>query len=193
MRPAPRSWWSCRAAIRSTGTGAAVRTIRTDRLQKEEAPGVSNRKHSQEDGVDQSEDRGIGANRERERQNRHGRKPAIAPEHAERLTQVGAEIVEMMEPPAPAALLFRPFDTAELGPRPALGHFARNTLAHEIVDTRVQMEAQLRLHLCLEPATVEELHGFSGRASRMPATRPEKRFHSVVSALRRFRPAGVIA
>ena len=121
MRPARRSWWSCREAIRSRIRWTAVRTIGTDRLRKKRLR-VSNRKHSQQDSVDQAEDRGIGANPERERQNRDGGKPAIAPEHAERLTQVGAEIVEMMEPPAPAALLFRTVDAAEFGPRPALRH-----------------------------------------------------------------------
>ena len=60
-------------------------------LQHDEAVGVGERHRLEQHRVDDREDRGIGADAERERRDRRGREATALPEHPKRLAQVFEE------------------------------------------------------------------------------------------------------
>ena len=70
------------------GRAAAVDALRRSRLQHHQPVGVGKRHRLEEDGVDDREDRGVGADAERQRRHRRGGEAPALPEHPQRLPQV---------------------------------------------------------------------------------------------------------
>src|SRR5262249_6718434 len=75
---------------------------------------IRKRQRTQKEGVDETEDRGVGADAERQNDQRNDRKGSIFAESAQGVAQVLRHFIEQAEAAGVAVLLARPGGTAEL-------------------------------------------------------------------------------
>jgi len=117
------------------------------------------RQRAQEQGVDQAEDRGVGADAERQRKRRDEREDRARYQHPGRVPQVTSEVFHMTGPAhiaAPFLDLGHTAESAQSGMAGlARGHARRDVLRDELIE----MEGQLGRELCLDLGPPEQGSG----------------------------------
>ena len=137
----------------------------------DEAPGLVEGEALEEHGVDDREDRGVRADAQRERRDRHGGKTGILREGTAREAQVLPGRLEEGEPPAVADGFLRHLDAPELPDRVAARLFGRHPRADGIVDVHLEVGLELLGHLALLTRPPEE----AGEPAEKPAQPPHER------------------
>ena len=123
-------------------------------------------------------------------------------EHAQAETQVLGQRLEERAAHRLADFLLDLRVPAELDPRATLGLGPLDARAHEIVGAKLDVRAQLRVHVGVDRGAPkelvdrrakvgQELHASPGRAARTEAMAVARRFHPSVSSRSRPRPAAV--
>ena len=139
---------------------------------------------------------------ERERSNRNEGKPRTPDQHAQRIAEVGSQLVEPSRAPRRPAVLFSRRKIAQFGSRPSYRLFAWRPTAHQILGITLNVEPQLFIHLCIDvrPAyhrapprshPAAQAHSCSGAVPRIDPMTPANSFHFFASASSRRSPAAV--
>ena len=182
-------------AVAAAGLPAGV-------VDEEQSLRVVDRQRLDQHGVDQAEDRGVGADPEPERQQGHQRERRRPPQQPECVADVAAQLVDQPQADGVAAFLLARVNAAELGERTPASLLFRDTPPPQIRLIELEVDPHLVLHLTLEvsPAAADskprldardETHTSSGTASSANPIASESRRQYAVSSLRRRRPAAV--
>ena len=168
----------------------------------DEAPGLVEGEALEEHGVDDCENRGVCADAQGERRDRHRGETRILRERAGREAQVPPGRLEEREPPAVPHGFLRRFDAPELANRLAAGLLGRHPRAHGVVDVHLDVGLELLDHLPFlagpaedsgEPREIaaQPSHERSSAGARKRARIAIVRSHSRVSSSTCRRPARV--
>ncbi len=187
------------ARIRRTAAAAGLSAGVVD---EEQSLRVVDRQRLDQHGVDQAEDRRVGADPEPERQQRHERERWRPPQKPEGVADVAAQLVDQPQADRLAAFLLARSNAAELGERTPAGFLLRHAAPAQIRLIELEVDPHLVLHLALEvsapaadskprPDTCDETHTSSGMASSANPIASENRRQYAVSSLSRRRPAAV--
>ncbi len=132
----------------------------------------------QQDRVDQAEDRGIGANPERQREQRDGGESAIRPKRSQSVANVLANRFQPRPDPRLSAGFENPRRISERG-------------ATGLLQMEAHLLFELPLHLAAIPESLQapEQRFHAGSITRVIA--PMARWNAASSAVNCFRPAGV--
>ncbi len=163
---------------------------------------VIDRQRFDQHGVDQTEDRRVGADPESERQQRHQRERRRPPEKPDRVADVAAQLVDQPQADGVAAFFLARVNAAELGERTPASFLFRDTPPPQIRLIELEVDPHLVLHLPLEVSSTaadskprldarDETQTSSGIASSANPTASENRRQYAVSSLKRRRPAAV--
>ena len=182
-------------AVAAAGLPAGV-------VDEEQSLRIVDRQRLDQHGVDQAEDRGVGADPEPERQQGHQRERRRPAQQPERVADVAAQLVDQPQADGVAAFLLARANAAELGERAPAGFLFRHAPPPQIRLIELEMGPHLVLHLALEvspPAAdskprldaCDETHRSSGTASSANPIASENRRQYAVSSLSRRRPAAV--
>ena len=109
------------------GRAAAAARLPAGVVDEEQLLRIVDRQRLDQHGVDQAEDRRVGADPEPERQQRHQRERRRPPQEPERVADVAAQLVEQPQADGVAAFLLARFNAAELGERTPAGFLFRHT------------------------------------------------------------------
>ena len=135
--------------------------------------GLSHRQHAQEGGVDQAEDSGVGADSEREAENRDGGEAGALAHRTECIAQVQCHGFDQGKgPPVPIVFLHR-VDASETAHSGIAGLRIVHPALQVVFGLHLQMEADLILQLALQAV-------------------PDKRCQSSVSVASCLRPAALM-
>ena len=178
---------------------AAAARLPAGVVDEEQPLGILDRQCLDQHGVDQAEDRGVGADPEPERQQRHQRERGRPPQQPQGVAHVAAQFVEQPQADGFAAFLLTRFDAAELSERPPAGFGLRHALPPQFRLIELEMDAHLVLHLTLEVGPLaagakprfearEHAHTSSGMASSANPIASDSRRQYAVSSLSRRRP-----
>ncbi len=151
-------------------------------LHADQAIRIGIRQRTEEDRVDEAEDGGVGADTERQREDRGERETGIAPQHAQRVADIPDERFDDGNPSLVADPFLGLFDTAELAERDAarirLRQSAPQVIADTLVDVLPNLHVELSLDIrstkqCLKPRTrgppsIEDPHHRSIRRLHLP-------------------------
>ena len=184
------------------GRAAAAAGLPAGVVDEEQSLRVVDRQRLDQHGVDQAEDRRVGADPESERQQGHQRERRRPPQQPEGVADVAAQLVDQPQADGVAAFLLARVHAAELGERTPAGFLVRHTLPPQIRLIELEMDPHLVLHLTLEvsapaagskprPDARDETHTSSGTASSANPIASENRRQYAVSSLSRRRPAAV--
>ena len=109
------------------GRAAAAAGLAAGVIDEEQSLRVVDRQRLDQHGVDQAEDRRVGANPEPERQQGHQRERRRPPQKPECVADVAAQLVDQPQANGVAALLLARVWTPEFGERTPAGFFFRDT------------------------------------------------------------------
>src|SRR5258708_4868011 len=126
-----------------------ARALRIQSSQLHEFLRLLHGKHPEHHRVDQAEDRGVGADSERQRKNRHTGDDRSAAQDAQSKADVLQQRFDEGHPACIAMLFFKLFHSAEFQARPALGFLRWHTVLHELRDLFLEVKAQLLVHFSL--------------------------------------------
>src|SRR5205823_9317873 len=98
----------------------------------------------------QAEDRGVGADAERQREDRGRRESGGAPELPDGVPAIASQLVQETEPERLAAFLLTPLDATELGVSAAARLLGRDPAPDEVVGVGLDVELQLLVHPALQ-------------------------------------------
>ena len=182
-------------AVAAAGLPAGV-------VDEEQSLRVVDRQRLDQHGVDQAEDRRVGADPEPERQQGHQRERRRPPQQPECVADVAAQLVDQPQADGVAAFLLARVNAAELGERTPASFLFRDTPPPQIRLIELEVDPHLVLHLTLEVSSAaadskprldarDETHTSSGIASSANPIASENRRQYAVSSLRRRRPAAV--
>ena len=171
-------------------------------VDEEQALWIFDRQRLDQHGVDEAEDRRVGADPEPERQQGDQRERRRPPQEPECVADVAAQLVEQPQADGVAAFLLARGNAAELGERTPAGFLFRHTPPAQIRLIELEVGPHLVLHLTLEVSAAaadakprsdacDETHRSSGIASSANPIASENRRQYAVSSLRRRRPAAV--
>ena len=144
------------------------------------------RERLHQDEIDQTEDRGVGADPERERQQRDDGKRRRAAKQAERVGDVAAQLVQPTQSEGVAAMRLVRLDAAEIRAGLPVRVDGGQALAPQLGFVQVEMRLHLHLHTAVEGALAkrgsnprsqprEDGHTSSGTAWSANPTAPENR------------------
>ena len=171
-------------------------------VDEEQSLRIFDRQRLDQHGVDQAEDRRVGADPESERQQGHERERRRPAQEPECVADVAAQLVEQPQADGVAAFLLARRNAAELGERTPAGFLLRHAAPAQIRLIELEVGPHLVLHLTLEfsapaadskprPDARDETHRSSGIASSANPIASESRRQYAVSSLSRRRPAAV--
>ena len=111
--------------------------------------GVPHRQHAQQNGIEQAEDGGVGADAYRQREHRDGREHRRLPQHARAVTDIARQVVQHVEAANVAALFPNLLHAAKSDAgRPArlgIAHSRRPVLARLHFEVQVQLFVEFGL------------------------------------------------
>jgi hypothetical protein len=142
------------ALIRGIREGADA--IRRDPTKLHQFVRVHDRQGAQQQHVDEAEDRGVGANRQRHRERRDrggGRRPAHRPQ---RVAKVSAQILDPVDPARVPDLFLDQRDVAELPQCRRSGLLRSEARCPMQLELTLEMIAQLIVQILLDTAAMEE-------------------------------------
>ena len=182
-----------------------IRLVRVAHLRTPEGiqalrPGYIQRPDDQR--IHHTEDHGIGANRQGQRQHRGDGEARRLAQHAQAEPHIVHHAVEKIAAQRFVAFLFELLLPAELDARAPLGFRPLQAGALQIISPVLDVRAQLLFHLGVDLGTakqsgnadakrIEEFHTSSGCGARAEPMAVASRFQLAVSSCRRFCPAGV--
>ena len=167
-----------------------------DPLQQAQVLGVRHGQPLVEDLLGDGEGCGVGSDGQRQRDGGNRRESRRAPEHANSIAQIGADLI----PPAqserrPHVFLVRP-ERAHRDPRLPRRFFTRESGAFEVGGEMFEMILEFGFHLVVQTITMrgapqpraaarhqsaEQAHTSSGVVRRIPSMTPDMRFHLAAS------------
>jgi hypothetical protein len=158
---------------------------------------------TQHDGVDNGEDRRIGADAQGEREDGDRGEGRRVAQGAGGVAQIAPQVLGGGFPADVAGVVFQRGETAHLGSGGARGLFTRQTGLHLLLDRRLEVPAQLGIELAVPFAAAEQRtqaagqtfhrthHNSPREASRILAIAVVCTSHSRVPRLSAVRPADV--
>ena len=184
------------------GRAAAAAGLPAGVVDEEQSLRVVDRQRLDQHGVDQTEDRRVGADPEPERQQGHQRERRRSPQQPERVADVAAQLARQPQPDGVAAFLLARANAAELGEGVPARVVVGDTPPPQVRLIELEVDPHLVLHLTLEVSAAaadskprrdarDETHTSSGTASSANPTASENRRQYAVSSLKRRRPAAV--
>ena len=132
---------------------SAARVVGPD---ERESARIAIRKRPKHHGVDDAEHRGVGADAERQRDDRDGREARRSAQATRGIAHILPDGFHGALPATPAHLRLRRPDASDLDTRRSLGSLARHSGAHFFVDGQLQVVPQLVVELLLDRFPVEE-------------------------------------
>ena len=132
------------------GRAAAAAGLAAGVVDEEQSLRVVDRQRLDQHGVDQAEDRRVGADPEPERQQGHQRERRRPPQQPERVADVAAQLVDQPQADGVAAFLRARVHAAELGERTPASFLFRDTLPPQIRLIELEVDPHLVLHFTLE-------------------------------------------
>jgi hypothetical protein len=126
-------------------------------VERHESLWIANRQPPQQEGIDETEDRGVRADAERERENGDEGERGRAPQRPERVLQIAPCIVDPTERPRIAMKLLRLLDPAERQPRGMACLFRQHPSAQELIFEDRQMRGNFALELRLPSARLQRI------------------------------------
>ncbi len=109
----------------------------------------------QQHAVDHAEDRGVGADADRQREKGHGAERRAAPQRAQRVAEVARQAGEPRQPSLVAHGVQRLRDTAGPNPRRARSVVARATAALFVFGRQVEVQAELLFEIVVGSAPTQ--------------------------------------
>jgi hypothetical protein len=106
--------------------------------------------------VDHAEDRGVGANPQSQRENRHDRKTRTLAKLTKTEAKILAQVVDQAHAASITAIFLDLFDTAKGKASKAEGLYPRVTGACELLDFAIEVEAELFMQLVFHSAAPEK-------------------------------------
>src|SRR5262249_50317425 len=134
----------------------------------EQPAGIAHRQRAQQYRVDETEERGVRPDAERERQDGGGGEARRSTEPSQSVRDVGAQLVDDPQPARVAALLFPTKVVAELAAGARVGFLARQPGGGEVVGAGGLMKPQLLVEIALEPRAQDERLHDSAKAIECP-------------------------
>src|SRR5712692_4209680 len=125
------------------GVGAQLLVFGNEKVlfQLEQLLRICYRQPSKYDLINQTEDRCVGADAQRQRKHgNHGEAWSLA-QHAQAVTQILNEVVDQVCATHLAAFLLRPLDSAELQTRSPHGFLSRHPTPNQILDVCLYVES----------------------------------------------------
>jgi hypothetical protein len=135
--------------------GDVVRPVGARRPDQDEILRLGKRQGTQEHGVDDAEDRRVGADAEGQGQHRDGGEAGIFPQHANAETQIPREVLQHGQAAAVPHLLLDRFDAAELEQRVPARRFGRHACPQVVFHMEGEMALQLFGELAVPALAVE--------------------------------------
>ena len=179
---------------------APGKPLRRPRQQHQPA-GILDRQALQRDGIDEGEDGGVGADAQGERDDGGSRDARRVAQQSGRIAEVADHLVQEGQAAFASAVVLPAVHGAELEARLPLRHPARHAAPLQVVGPGLQVEAQLGVHVRLEPGAAEDAaeedrearkhHASPRRAPSAAVIAAVSRSQPSDSSRRRFRPEGV--
>jgi hypothetical protein len=113
------------------------------------------RQRAEQDGVHDTEDRGVGPDAEGEGQDHCGREAPRRAQAPEAVPDVLEDVFEEAHAPRLAAFLLDPLEAAQAHEREPPRFVGRNPAAEVFLGLHLEVEAELVIHPLLEPVAVE--------------------------------------
>ena len=135
---------------RQSADVTALRDRIPSRRKPHELLGVGERQRPQQDRVHDAEDGSIGANGERQDQDRQRRKSRLPPHRPQRVAQVLRQSIQERQSARLAMRLFRERQSAQTNQRLPASLVGRHPVFHVVVDRVIEMGRELVAQLALE-------------------------------------------
>src|SRR5262245_26609092 len=156
-----------------------------------EAMGCRIRQRAKQHGVDDAEDRGVGADAESQRQYDRGRESGILPQDANRIGDVLTQRIQKRQTSAGPVALRRLCVRAQRDDRARAGLRVLRSGVQAVVEVELQMRFQLVGALAIVSATREEIRDAQAERSNRSHGPPYSSRRAAIGSTRAARRAGM--